>query len=120
MKKKKRLFVIYGIINLFITNIILQISLLIIPTIYATFLSQLFNFSFGFYFYGKKVFRINSFNRFHFIKYMIQNILIWNLNWIFISYLNIFGFSKNIIALIIIPFLAILSYIFQRYFVFLK
>lgn len=118
--KKKTLFIIYGIINLFFTNLILQILLILIPTILSTFISQVFNFLFGFYFYGKNVFKIKKINRYHFTKYLFLNIFLWNLNWITINYLGSFGFSKNNIAFFLIPFLALLSYLLQRYIIFLE
>ena len=52
---EKRLFLFYGGLNFLITNIILQINLLIMPIILATILSQLINLIIGYYFYGEKV-----------------------------------------------------------------
>tara|TARA_Y100000991_G_C21929560_1_gene330206 strand:- start:49 stop:420 length:372 start_codon:yes stop_codon:yes gene_type:complete len=120
LKNKKFLFLIYGAINLIFTNIILQILLFILPVIIATFISQISNFSFGFYFYGKNVFKIKKLNKYHLIKYTLLNIFLWNLNWITIYSLDLVGFSKNITALLIIPILALISYIFQRFFIFVK
>ena len=115
---KKKLFLIYGFINLLFTNLIVQIFLFIIPIIYATFLSQLFNFLFGFYIYGNKVFKVNHFKSKYLIKYFLLTIFIWTINWLSIDYLNILGYSKNIIALLIVPPLALLSYLSQKYIVF--
>ena len=117
---KKKLFVLYGLINLFLTNIILQILLLIFSTIYATFLSQLFNFLFGFYLYGKKVFKVKSLDKKNFIKYFLLSIIIWNINWLAINYISMYGYSKNMIALFLVPPLALISYTSQKYFVFKK
>jgi len=117
---KKKLFVILGLINLLLTNIILQFLLLIVPTIYATFVSQIFNFLFGFYLYGKKVFKVNYLKKKHFIKYFLLCIIVWNINWLTINYISMFAYSKNIIALLLIPPLALISYISQKYFVFKK
>ena len=55
---KKVLFLIYGLLNVLTTNLLLQISLLFLPTIFATFISQIFNLNFGFYLYGLKVFKV--------------------------------------------------------------
>ena len=115
---KKKLFLIYGFINLIFTNLILQIFLFIFPIIYATFLSQLFNFFFGFYIYGNKVFKVNQLKSKYLIKYFLLTIFIWNINWLSIDNLKILGFSKNIIALLIVPPLALLSYVSQKYIVF--
>ena len=115
---KKKLFVIFGLINLLLTNIILQVLLLIVPTILATFSSQLFNFLFGFYIYGKKVFKVKYLNKRQFMKYFLLSILVWNINWLTINYVSMFVYSKNIIALFLVPPLALISYISQKYFVF--
>lgn len=115
---KKKRFIIYGFINIFLTNIILQVLLLIVPTVYATFVSQIFNFIFGFYFYGKKVFKVRNLNKKHFLKYFCLGIIVWNLNWFIIDYISMFVYTKNIIALFLIPPLAMISYIFQKLFVF--
>ena len=117
---KKTLFIFYGFINVFITNLILQICLIILPVLLSTFFAQLFNFTFGFYFYGRNVFLIKKLNIVHLKKYLILNILIWNTNWILISFLTTFNISKNISALSIIPLLAFISYFIQRFFVFNK
>ena len=115
---KKKLFVIFGLINLFLTNIILQFLLLIVPTVLATFFSQLFNFLFGFYIYGKKVFEVKYLNKKHFMKYFLLSILVWNINWLTINYVSMFIYSKNMIALFLVTPLALISYISQKYFVF--
>ena len=118
--KSKSLFFIYGFINVLFTNIVLQCLLLIISSFYATLISQIFNFLFGFYFFGKKVFKVNALKRKQLLKYFFLNTLVWNLNWIFIEQLSSTGLSRNISALIIILPLGLISYIFQKNFVFIK
>ena len=117
---KRKLFIIFGLINLILTNIILQGLLFLVPIIYATFVSQIFNFLFGFYLYGKKVFKVKYLNKTQFIKYFLLIIIVWNTNWLTIYYVSIFGYSKNIIALYLIPPLAFISYLSQKYIVFKK
>ena len=117
--KKKTLFFLFGVVNVFLTNLIIQILLIFLNTLYATFIGQLFNFLFGFYFYGKNVFNVKSLNKYHFKKYFLLNIFLWNLNWITISYFSFsFGVSKNIIAFFVIAPIALFSYIIQKYIVF--
>ena len=120
LDKKKFLFIIFGSINVLLTNVIIQILLVFFKPIYSTLTGQIFNFFFGFYFYGKNVFKVKSLKKSHLKKYIFLNIFIWNINWITISYLSVFGFSKNIIALFLVPPLALISYILQKYFVFRK
>ena len=116
----KTLFLIFGLINVLLTNLIIQIFLVFFSIIFSTFVGQLFNFLFGFFLYGKKVFGLKTLNQFHLYKYILLNIFIWNLNWILISNLNFIGFSKNVVALILLPPLALISYLFQRKIVFTK
>ena len=113
-------FIFFGAFNTIFTNIILQVLLFLIPTIYAALASQIFNFSFGFYFYGKKVFGIKSLKHSIFIRYIFLNILIWKLNWVLINTINSYNISKNVASLIVIPLLALISFGFQKSFVFLK
>ena len=116
--RKKFLFIFYGVINVLLTNILLQFLLLLISTIYAALISQIFNFLFGLYFYGKKVFKVLSLTNRHLLKYFLLNIFVWNLNWILIEEISNFGISKNLVSLIIILPLACFSYVIQKYFVF--
>ena len=117
--QEKKLFIFFGVLNVFFTNIILQITLTFFSTVLATFLSQLFNLNFGYYIYGKKVFKVNKLKKRYFINYFVLNIFLWNINWCIISFLTIFNISKNISALALVPFLALLSYLYQKYVVFL-
>ena len=117
-KRTKRLFLIFGIINFLITNIILQISLLFSPTLFATVLSQLVNFLIGYYLYGKKVFNVSRLNSFIFKKYFILSLILWLLNFGFIELFFYYGMNKNLSAIIIIPFLVSLSYLSQKYLIF--
>ena len=118
LKETQYKFIFFGSINIFLSNIILQILLLYISTVKATFLSQMFNYLFGFYFYGKRVFKIRKLRKGIFLKYFILVICLWNINWLLIDYFHSFGISKNIVSLVIVPFLALISYLTQKYFVF--
>lgn len=118
IKDERKLFLIYGILNFFITNIILQILLLLIPTILATVFSQIVNLIIGFYLYGKKVFNFKNLNKYVFKKYLFLALIIWLLNFgIIQSFYNV-GVNKNKTAILIIPLLVIISYLSQRNFVF--
>ena len=118
LNKKKELFVIYGLLNTFLTNIVLQISLYFFSTIVSTFLSQAFSLNFGYYLYSKKVFKVKNIKKNQFIYYSIMNLLIWNINWFSINKITALGISKNIAALLILPLLALISYICQNYIIF--
>ena len=118
--KKKTLFIIYGLVNVILTNIILQILLFYLSSIYATLISQIFNLFFGFYFYGINVFGIKSLNFQQFTKYLILNIFLWNFNWIMIDFVSSYGLSKNISSITIICPLAFFSYVSQKLLIFKK
>ena len=118
-KRELKIFLLIGIFNFLLTNIILQALLLIINTILATFISQTFNFIVGFNLYGQKVFNMKTLKFSFFLKYLALSIFIWNINWILIFFLNSYGLSKNIASLFIMPLLVIISFLFQIFFVFL-
>ena len=115
---QKRLFLFFGLINFFITNLFLQISLLIIPIFFATVLSQIINTLIGYYLYGKKVFKLNQLNFVVFRKYFSSALILWVLNFSFIQIFSYLGYNKNLTAILLIPFLVIFSYLMQKKYVF--
>ena len=115
---QKRLFLIFGIFNFLITNIFLQISLLIMPTFLATVLSQIINFLIGYYLYGKKVFKIKNLNNYVFRKFLLLAIFLWLLNFGFIQTFFYYGYNKNLTAILFIPILVCISFSIQKYYVF--
>ena len=117
---KKALFFIYGLINVLSTNLILQISLLILPIIFATLISQIFNLNFGFYLYGLRVFKVKFLSRKIYIKYLFFHLLLWILNYFFINIIYSYNVSKNLAALFVLPFLALISFVYQKNIVFIK
>ena len=118
IERQKKLFLGYGILNFLITNIILQISLLIIPTLLATVLSQFVNLIIGFYIYGKKVFKFKKLNNFVFRKYFLLAIILCLLNFGFIELFFYYGINKNLTASVILPLLVLISYLSQKNYVF--
>ena len=117
-KGRKRLFLIFGFFNFLLTNISLQILLLIIPTLFATIISQIINFLFGFYLYGKKVFKVVNLNSVFFKRYLFLALILWLLNFGFIQSLYYLGLNKNLSALIMILPLVAISYLTQKFYVF--
>ena len=117
-KGEKRLFLTFGILNFLITNLVLQILLFLIPTLFATVLSQTVNILIGYFLYGKKVFKLKELNKFVFRKYLLLALILWMLNFFLIQSLFYFGVNKNITAICVIPLLVIISYLTQRNFVF--
>ena len=117
---KKRLFFVFGIFNFLITNLVLQLLLLLFPIFISTILSQLVNTSLGLYFYGKKVFKYKKLTPFIIKKYLLLAIVLWMSNSFLIKLLNDYGINKNISAILIVPLIAYSSYYFQNKFVFVK
>ena len=118
-KGNKLTFLFYGSINFLLTNFILQINILFLPTILAAFISQLFNLNFGFYSYGLKVFKVNYLSKNRYLRYIFLHLFLWNINWILIDLINSYNVSKNLAALIVLPFLAVISYVYQKRIVFI-
>jgi hypothetical protein len=116
---KKRKFLILGFLNFLITNAVLQISLLILPILISTLLSQIINVILGCYLYGKKVFKVGRITPKIFKKYLILACFIWLLNYLSISFLLTLNIPKNIGAVYILPMLVLLSYLIQNRFVFI-
>ena len=117
-KGEKRLFLTFGILNFLITNLVLQISLFLIPTLLATVLSQTVNILIGYFLYGKKVFKLKKLNKFVFRKYLVLALILWMLNFFLIQSFFYVGVNKNIAAIYVIPLLVGISYLSQRDFVF--
>ena len=118
LNKQKKLFIMFGFLNFLITNAVLQISLLFTPILFSTILSQMINLFIGYYIYGKKVFKLNKLTNLVFRKYFILALIIWILNFFIIRSFFYFGVNKNITALLVIPLLVVISYFFQKRFVF--
>ena len=119
INKQKKLFIFFGFFNFLITNAVLQISLLFTPILFSTILSQMINLLIGYYLYGKKVFKLNKLNNLVFSKYFLLALILWFLNFTIIRSFFYFGVNKNITALFVIPILVMISYSFQKRFVFL-
>lgn len=94
--------------------------LLLFETYIATLISQVANTIIGFYLYGKKVFKYKNYTKLTGIKYFLLSLSTWVINWTGIEFITTFTINKNISAIIIIPLLVIISYIFQKQFVFRK
>ena len=118
ISQRKYKFLFYGIINVAVTNVCLQILLFFYSPIKATLISQTLNFFIGYYFYGTKVFLNKNWRLKILLKYLILVIFLWNLNWLLIELFHSFGLSKNLASIIIVPLLALLSYLSQKYIVF--
>ena len=119
-KERKILFLYYGIVNFLITNSVLHLLLLITPIFLATIISQITNLAIGFYLYGKKVFKLHNLTSKELRKYILLASFIWILNYISIRFMYENGINKNLAAIFTIPFLVLISYFFQKKYIFVK
>ena len=119
LNKRKIKFILIGIANVFITNLLLQLFLLYFPTSISTFFSQHINIFLGLNLYGKYVFKLKKLRKRNTVRYFLVAYFLWIANWFSINWIYIsFGFSKNLSALFVLPILALMSYFFQKLFVF--
>ena len=119
LNKRKIKFLLIGIANVFVTNLCLQIFLLYFPTSISTLFSQHINIFLGLNLYGKYVFNFKKLRKRNTLRYFLVAYLLWIANWLSIDWVYIsFGCSKNLSALFILPILALISYLFQKLFVF--
>ena len=117
---RKRLFLFYGIANFLITNSVLHLLLLVMPIFLATIVSQITNLMIGFYLYGKKVFKMKNLTYKELNKYILLASLNWTLNYVSIRFMYENGINKNLAAVLTIPFLVLISYSFQKKYIFIK
>ncbi len=119
--KEKKKILLDGILNVFLTNLSLQIFLLLnlFSISISTFLSQLINMTFGYLIYSKFIFKVKNFENRKFIKkYILLMAFLWISNFLGIKIGNIFGINPNQSALLMIPCLAVLSFLIQKVWVF--
>ena len=119
-KGRKRLFLFYGFANFLVTNTVLHLLLLVIPIFLATIISQITNLVIGFYLYGKKVFKMNNLTYKELRKYILLASFNWILNYILIRFMYENGINKNLAAIFTLPFLVLISYFFQKKYIFVK
>ena len=120
LRGRKRLFLFYGIANFLVTNSVLHLLLLVIPIYLATIASQISNLIIGCYLYGKKVFKMNNLTYKELSKYILLASFNWILNYVSIKVLYENGINKNLAAILNIPFLVLISYFFQKKYIFVK
>ena len=119
--KEKRKFLLAGILNVFLTNLSLQIFLLLnlFSISISTLLSQLINMIFGYAIYSKFIFKVKNFENTKFIKkYILLMAILWISNFLGIKIGGLFGINPNQSALLMIPCLAVLSFLIQKLWVF--
>lgn len=116
---RKRRFLVYGALNVGVTNLLLQGLLwLQLTTGLATLLSQLLNVGLGYVLYGTQVFQVRRLGRRSAAAYGVLALLLWWCNWGGIQGLAAMGWPRNWAALALVPVLAAFSYLAQKTVVF--
>lgn len=118
---RKRRFGAAGLVNVAITNLVLQalLSSSAASVLVATLVSQALNTVLGYSIYGKVVFRAKGLRNLRpALKYLTLMTAIWLINSFIIEALAHYGFNRNIAAAAAIPLLAVLSYAGQKTWVF--
>jgi len=116
---RKRRFLLYGTLNVGVTNLLLQLLLWFhLATGLATLLSQLLNVGLGYVLYGTQVFEAPSLGRRSAATYGLLALLLWWCNWGGIQGLAAMGWPRNWAALVLVPVLAVISYLAQKTVVF--
>lgn len=118
--REKKGFLIIGVLNVLLGNLVLQLLLLNFSIIFATFLGQVISTIFGYFMYGKYVFISKRSSLRSLILFILLSIFLWTSNWLGIKfYINI-SISKQVGAILMIPPLACFSYLFQKFYVYKK
>jgi hypothetical protein len=104
--------------NSLVANVALQLMLLAIPVVFATFLSQIINMALGYLLYGKLVFKVSRLRSRSLRSFACVSLFIWRLNWFGIVAFVFAGSTKNVAALVLLPLLPIASYFLQKHVVF--
>ena len=118
---RKRRFGAAGLANVALTNVFLQILLLVpaIPAALCTLASQLFNGTLGYALYSQWVFRANRLRDSKAaLRYALAQVLFWVLNLSLITRGEAAGLNRNVTALLAVPVLAGISYLLQKHWVF--
>lgn len=114
-KKKFLMNAIYVWIS---TQLSLQIFLIFFPIAIATLISQIIYIFLGYSLYSQKVFKIKIYKKYTPLKFIIFSIILWLINSTGIYFINIFIDNKNISAILVIPFIALISYTIQKKYIF--
>jgi len=120
---RKRRFGMAGVANVALTNLLLQLLLLVpaLPAWLCTLVTQVINGTIGYLLYGKWVFRASGLrDKKQAVRYGLTQGLLWTLNWGAIATGASTGINRNLTAALAIPALAFISYLAQKHWIFRK
>ena len=113
-------FLFFGASNLVIAQIILGILLLYSPIFFATFVSYVIQSLLNYITYSKYVFRFKNISlKRNLLIYCLYSIFIWIFYSSVIYFIHIiFGPSKNIVAILLLPIFIPFTYLLQKNIIF--
>lgn len=114
LKKKFYKFIVGGILNTILSSLFLLLLLEITNVGIATLITDLFHAFLAYFISSRSIFNKKGRS----IKYIVFIILAWLLEWYLLESLINLNFSKLISIIILAPFLALISYFLQRFYVF--
>lgn len=117
MTGQKRRFFIAGLLNVILSNFILQVLLYLqlLNAAASTFVYQAIVGFAGYIIYGKFVFNSSGLASIRLsAKFLILNLLLWAMNWLGLEIAGIFSINQNFVALLLIVPLSCCSYVLQN------
>lgn len=118
LKSERKRFLIAGAINVLIGNLFLQGLLIFLPIGVSTLSSQVFSSLLGYFLYGKLVFTKSVINKRSLGLFTCLSAILWAVNWTGIGAGIKLGLGKSISAILMIPILASISYVIQKYIIY--
>ena len=115
---QKKKFVINAVIIWLVTEISLQIFLFYFSIAFATFLSQTIYLVLGYLRYSRAVFNVKRHKKNKIIYFLLLSFLGWKIKYLGIEILYYLGLGKNLSAILILPFLALISFNIQKHYIF--
>lgn len=114
LKKSLYRFIIFGFFNTILSNLLLILLLKILPLSISALIAQIFHAITSYFFGTVKIFKKYGSP----LKFFVLVIFSWTLQWQLIKTLKEIGFDNLYAILIVIPLLALLSYLIQKIFIF--
>ena len=118
--KQQKFFLFNALFVWGLSQLVLQLLLWLSKVSIATLTSQIIYIILGFQLYGKNVFNMKKYSNYFLLKFIIMSSFLWAINFCGINLLDSFFYNKNIAAITMIPILAVISFLLQKYYVFIR
>ena len=114
LKKSISRFVLFGLFNTILSNLLLLLLLEILPISISALISQIFHAISGYVFGKFKIFKRYGSP----LKFFFLVIFSWSLQWQLIKILKYIGYDNLYSVLMVVPLLAVISYLIQKKLIF--